>query len=429
MRRTAARLAPLSFVLVLATCVEDLTAPGACPEFCPAASITLVDTVLTSAVSGDSSYGRPYGYVDPENAPGLLAQDLPSLGRDSRPILRTSALQTRMILATGDTTTGAVIGVDSLRLALTVVNRDSAARNLTLGVYKLPIAIDSNTMFSDVSGSFAAPPIRSVNVDALLAQPGLKDPVTGDSVVVDTVDHRFTVLVKLDSAQAPLVPSDSGKLAFGIRVSADTLANASIASFENTGLGPVVVWFVKVDSLDLSVAHRTQLRSTGSTVGGFDSFVFQPPAAPLGADLIVGGVPAVRTIMRLTIPKAILDSTRIVIATLELIPTVPPIGIAADSFRVVASPVIADFGAKSPLNNVFTDTTRIYIAPTDTIRLSVTNVMISWTLNTASPTTLFLQQVPEGANFAELRFHSSLDVPYRPRLHLTYAPRYPGVHP
>jgi len=317
--------------------------------------------------------------------------------------------------------------VDSLRLALTVLNRDSAAHNLTLGIYALPLAIDSNTSFADLTVPFSAPPIRTVNVDALLAQAGHRDPATGDSVVVDSVDHRFTVLMSLDSAQAPLVPADSGKLALGIRVSADTLASASIASFENTGLGPVVTWYVKVDSLGQSVAHRTQLRSTGTLVGGFDGFVFQPPAAPLGTDLIVGGVPSVRTIMRFTLPKSILDSTRIVLATLELVPTAQLVGIPADSFLVIAYPVVADFGAKSPLNTAHADTTHFAIAPFDTIRVNLTNVVANWTVDRVSPNTLFLLQVPEGSNFAELHFHASQDAPFRPRLHLTYAPRYPTV--
>jgi len=430
LRRAAKWLAPLCFVLSLTTCIEDLTAPGDCPAFCPTSAISVIDTVITGTVSGDSSFGRPNGYVDPDDATGLLAADFPSLGRDSRPILRTYKLQTRMALNPPDTTTGAVIGVDSLWLSFTVSGRDSAARNVRLGIYKLPLAIDSSTTFTDLSGAFAAPPVRTVNLDSLVAQSGSRDPVTGDSVIVDTLNNRLRVLVKLDSAQAPLVAADTGKLAFGIRVSADTLASVSVSSFEDRGQGPAVIWFVKVDSLGSSVAHRRLATSTARTPGGvngFDGFVFLPSPAPIGTDMVVGGVPSVRTIMRLAVPRVIRDSARIILATLELIPTTPPVGIAADSFQVIAYPVIADFGAKSPLSTALNDTTRIHITPVDTIRLNLTNVLINWTLNGALPTTVFLRQVPEGADFAELRFHSSLDTPYRPRLHVTYAPRYPEV--
>jgi hypothetical protein len=423
-------LGPLVFVLSLTTCTEDLTSPGNCPDFCPVAAISIIDTVLTGTVSGDSSFGRPNGYVDPDDAIGLLAADFPSIGRDSRPIMRTYRLASRVPIA-ADTTTGAVIGVDSLWLSFTVGGRDSAARNVRLGIYRLPLTIDSTTTFGDLTSSFVTP-LRTVNLDSLAAHPGSADPVTGDSVAVDSANNRLRVFVKFDSAQVPLVAGDSGKLAFGIRVSADTLASVTIPSAQNVFLGPAVLWFVKADSAGAAVIHTRTNTSTARSLtagglDGFDSFVFQPPAAPLGTDLIVGGVPSVRTIMRLAVPRAIRDSARIILATLELIPTTPPVGIPADSFRVIAYPVIADFGAKSPLSTSFTDTTRIYITPVDTIRLNLTRVMINWTLNGALPTTLFLRQVPEGAQFAELHFHSSLDTPYRPRLRVTYSPRYPDV--
>jgi hypothetical protein len=384
-------------------------------------------------VSGDSAFGRPNGYVDPDDAPGLLAVDEPSVGRDSRPIFRTYSIQPRLPLALGDTTTYPVIGVDSVRLSVTVLNRDTATHdNLALAVYSLPLNIDSTTTFTDVAASFSAPPVRVVNVDSLLARGAsedtlVRDPVTGDLLFVGP--SRITLAIRLDSAQAPLVPADSGKLAFGIRASANPVVSVSIPSAENRQLGPVVFWFLKVDSLGQTAHRRVAASTARSTNGpqGFDGFVFQPPPAPIGTDLVVGGVPSVRTIMRLAVPRAIRDSARIIVATLELIPTTPPVGIAADSFRVIAKGVIADFGAKSPLNEALTDTTEIFITPVDTIRVNLTNVMISWTLNGTLPTTLFLMQQPEGARFAELRFHSSLDMPYRPRLHVTYAPRYPEV--
>jgi hypothetical protein len=416
-RRADARCAALGFAVLLTACSEKLTAPGSCPDFCSTSALSLVDTVLPGAIGQDSSFGRPVGYVSPHNAVALLAVSVP--GRESRPILRTIPVPARLAVGT-DTTTGPVIGVDSVRLALTITRRDTAAHNLTLSLYTLPLAIDSATAFHALDGPFSGAPVRSVNVDSLLAKPGLRDPATRDSALVDAVNHRITLLIRLDSAQVPFVAADSGKLALGIRVSADSRASVTLGSLENTGLGPLVTWFLKVDSLGRSVVHKTRLAPPS-----FDSFVFDPPAQPLGSLLVVGGVPAARTILRMALPRVIRDSSRVVRATLEFVAAAQLEGSAADSFPVVAYAVIADFGAKSPLNLTHVDTTWISIAPIDTVRLDVTNVLSLWATDSVPPTTLVLRQVPEGTAFAELRWHGSVDVAQRPTLHITYAPRYP----
>jgi hypothetical protein len=417
-RRADARCAALCVAVLLTACSENLTAPGSCPEFCSTSSLSLVDTVLPAAIGQDSSFGRPIGYVSPYNSPDLPAVSVP--GRESRPIFRTIPVPARVpVLA--DTTTGAVIGVDSVRLTLTITHRDTAAHNLTLSLYPLPLAIDSTTAFHDLDGPFAGTPVRSLNVDSLLAQPGLRNPATRDSAIVDTVNHRITLSIGLDSAQVPFVIADSGTLALGIRVSANSRASVTLGSLENTGLGPLVTWFLKVDSLGHGVVHRTRLAEPS-----FDSFVFDPPPQPLGSLLVVGGVPAARIVLRMALPPVIRDSSRVVRATLEFVAAAQLEGSAADSFAVVAHPVIEDFGAKSPLNVTNVDTTWISIAAIDTVRIDVTNVLAFWATDSVAPTTLELRQVPEGAEFAELRLHSSGDVAQRPALHITYAPRYPA---
>ena len=85
----ARRLAAIG-VALLAACNEDVAAPGVCPQYCPAGSLTVIDTVLRTAISRDSGYGRPIGFVTPYGGASLLAASLP--GRDSRPILRTGSL-------------------------------------------------------------------------------------------------------------------------------------------------------------------------------------------------------------------------------------------------------------------------------------------------------------------------------------------------
>ena len=299
-----ARCGALGLAVLLTACSENLTAPGSCPEFCSTSALSLIDTVLPGAIGQDSSYGRPVGYVSPYSSSALVAVSV--AGRESRPIFRTIPVPARLLVGT-DTTTGPVIGVDSVRLALTITRRDTAAHNLTLSLYTLPLTIDSATAFHDLDGPFASAPVRSLNVDSLLAKPGLRNPATRDSAIVDAVNHRITLWIGLDSAQVPLVPADSGKLALGIRVSADSRASVALGSLENTGLGPLVTWFLKVDSLGVGVVRKTRLAQPS-----FDSFVFDPPAQPLGSLLVVGGVPATRIILRMALPRVIHDSSRVV---------------------------------------------------------------------------------------------------------------------
>ena len=82
------------------------------------------------AITRDSAYGRPVGYTNPYTSPYLLADSLPGV-RDSRVVMRFAAVAPRGLIGT-DTTTGAVIGVDSLWLRLTITQRDTATRNLRL---------------------------------------------------------------------------------------------------------------------------------------------------------------------------------------------------------------------------------------------------------------------------------------------------------
>lgn len=431
MRRAPGRVATLAALAALAAgaCTEDVTAPGQCPasaatvvltamsRFCPNGQITVVDSVLGASIERDSAFR---GFVLPHEAAALRAADFPTL--DSRPIFRTLPIAPR-VRTGSDTTTGPVTGVDSVELRVIITARDTAAHNLTLRFFPLPLPLD--TTFADLAGPFgAAPPVRTVNVESLLAQPGLKDPVTGDSVVVDTVARTLELIVSLDSAQAPYVPADSGQLAFGVRVSADSLAGIALGSVES-GLGPRVIWYLKVDSLGNTV-HRTQAR-----IVAFDSFVFDPPPAALDANLAVGGAPSARSLLRVNLPRFIRDSAQIIRATLILVPAVAAQGVPADSFVLAAHAVEADFGAKSPLagdpNRVGTATVRI--GSTDTVRVELTQLLRLWAQDTLAATAVMLRQQSEGGSFAEIRFHPSANAAFRPALHLTYVPRFPFGSP
>jgi len=402
-----------------AACVDRATSPATCPDFCPSGAIDVVDAVLGTSITRDSAFR---GYVFPYHAVAMTATDAPG-AMDSRAILRTSALASGLVLNSGDTTTSPLVGADSMKLTLTITRRDTAAHNLTLKLYRLPITIDSTTTFADVQSAFADS-LRAVNVDALLAKPGGVDSATGDQAAIDTTSKYLKVTLKLDSLQAPYVPGDSGKLGIGVRVGADAATSVTFCTRENA-CGAAVAWFVKVDSIkgtDTTLIHK-QL----AAVTLFDNFVFDPPNPPLDSTLAVGGAPSARSILRVTLPRAIRDSSQIIRATLILVPAVPVKGAPSDSFVVEAHTVLADFGAKSPLvlDATRTDTTFVRVGATDTVRIEVTNLLQFWTSDSTRPEVMMLRSQEEGGHAGEIRFYPSAAAAYRPALRITYARRFP----
>ncbi len=412
---TGRRLALIGVALLVAACVERLTAPGQCPDFCPSGQITIVDTLLTSSINRDSSYR---GYVLAPEATLMLAAHIPGATDtlDSRPIFRINGYGGRLVLSATDT--GAILGADSARLKLVVLRRDTATHNLRLQFYRLPITIDTSTTFGSVAGPFTDSLVRTVNIDTLLAQPGRKDPVTGDSVVSDdTVSHQLVVSLKLDSAAARYVPTDSGTVAYGIRVAADSLASLAIG--EGT-LGLALQWYLRVDSLGTTVA-----RTPVSLGARFASFVFAPSPAPLDSTLAVGGVPSARSLLRVAFPKFISDSSQIIRGTLFLVPAVAARGAPADSFVIEARTVFADFGGKSPIDTRLGDTTVIHVGATDTVKIEVTNLLQLWAADSTHPRVFVLRPQAEAQFFGEIRFYPSLAAAFRPTLQVTFVRRFP----
>src|SRR5207247_10524100 len=111
-------------------CVARLPAPGHCPgDFCPSGQITVVDTLLTSNISRDSSYR---GYVLAYQSALMLAAHLPGATDtlDGRPIFRINGYGAHLRISTADTSTGLILGADSARLQVYVVRRDTATHNL-----------------------------------------------------------------------------------------------------------------------------------------------------------------------------------------------------------------------------------------------------------------------------------------------------------
>ena len=146
-------------------CVEEPTSPARCPDFCPGTKLAAVESIFTDAISRDSTF---QGYVNPVDAGFMPATS--EAGVDSRPITQLVRFGfLRVNLDSLDTLTGPIV-VDSMKLTVHFLRPDTATRNLRISFYQLPDSIDSTTTLADLAPSFAAAPLRVVNVDSLLSQ-------------------------------------------------------------------------------------------------------------------------------------------------------------------------------------------------------------------------------------------------------------------
>jgi len=422
------------FLLVVAACTEDATSAGVCPNFCPSDSISIKDTIFTAIIERDSSFR---GYVPGYASEAMTATDVPGVV-ESRPFFTIDTMFTRVAPKSGDTTTVPIIA-DSARLRLVIVRRDKAATNLRLRLYQLPVTADSTSTFASLDSYFNGPVVDSVNVSDLRAQPAIGDTATiriwGDSIRRDSSGHvlqiqtdsSLVIFFTLDTLQAPFSVPDTGRLAYGVRVAADSLASVSLASSESGANGPTFRWFYSYTIHDTSGVKPDSVVHADRPVRlRFDGFVFNPPTPPLDSHLAVGGVPSARAVLRVKMPAFLHDTIDVVRATVILVPVNAVPGARSDSFQILARPVLTDLGAKSPLGsaaNLFGNTV-VHIGSPDTVRIELTNLVRAWSADTTLATTFFLGHVPEATSYTEIRFYSSRAPAFRPGLHVTYVKRF-----
>ncbi len=423
------------FLLAAAACTEQATAPASCPNFCPSDSIAIRDTIFTTIVQRDSSFR---GYVPSYSAEAMTAAQLPGVV-DSRAFFTTDTMIRRVAPKVGDTTT-VPISLDSSRVRFVIVRRPKNTTNLRLRLYSVPVATDSTSTFASLDPYFTATPVDSLNVNALLARPAIGDTQTvrlwGDSIRVDSARHvlqinrldsTIAVYFNLDTLQARLSNADTGRIAWGARVAADSFASVALGTSESGGNAPLVRWFYRYTIHDTTGVKPDSVVHADRTVATrFDNFVFTPPTPALDSNLAVGGVPSARALMHVALPAFLHDSVDVVRATLILVPAHAVQGAPSDSFKVLARNVLTDLGAKSPLgtNASLYGSTVVHIGPSDTVNIEITNMVRAWSLDTTMATAFILGQVPEATSQSEIRFYSSRAPAFRPALHVTYVKRF-----
>ena len=161
----------------------------------------------------------------------------------------------------------------------------------------------------------------------------------------------------------------------------------------------------------------------------FDTFVMTPvPGAPPAGVLQVGNLPSARTLLRVDIPRRLLDSTSVVRGTLVLTLTRPATGRPGEVFDVEARPVIRDFGGKSitASDTVVTGLGQVTVGQTGPVEIEIGRILRFWRNPAADslPRAILLRSRLEGAALGEVTFAGRTAGVAAPLLQLTFVRPY-----
>ena len=395
---TRRSLVPLVFTVLLAGCSEELTQPGQCPELCPGGTPQGQEEILTVLPNQDSTFS---GYTaGSAGSVMLVASGIPTTADTNYGVVwfgqRPDSIMFRDTLR--------AYTIDSVALTVLVVAHDTLARNVQVGLYRLPSNLDTLSLsYPGVSASIVpANLIGSVQVS--------------DTAKADTIQLR---LRGADLSKVALQPSDNKRLAIGIAVTGNTPTGARIGNLLSVG-PPAFTTFIT------PISTPTQPDTT--TVGPqFTGYVSRQTPTLDPTLLTVGDVPASRVLLRFPWPAKLRDSATIVRATLELVPAQPVAGLPNDPGTLNVRGLATDFGAKSPVEPASLGFLPLSANFNDTVRVEIATVVQLWQ-GGLRPPAIFLSITPEVETFTRAVFGSSRSgAP--PRIRVNFLPRFPFSRP
>lgn len=382
----------LGVAIVASACTEHLTTPGNCPTFCPGGQSVFRDTILTPIQDGDSSFT---GYLEAASLVSVLTSSGGTYGEN---------LGVIRFLARGDSVlvsdTLRAFSADSISLEIGLQAIDTTVPGFVLEIYRLPRTIDSTASFA--------------TIDALMT-PANKITELPEGVAFRSGVARL-VFAGDTLSRFAFTPSDSTVLELGFRVRASAATAARIGTPASGSFAPLFTTYVHA----IGVVDSLQIQSKAVISDLY--FTVKPPAPPPSNTLLaVGGIPVARTFLRFTLPQYLRDSATIIRATLHLQADVPVIGIPADTAQLVATALIADFGAKSPPYPTITATTPL-LPGASTADLEIAPLVQLWQGTTGVPSIVRLALGQEGGTFTFPLFRSTRSVSGAPTLRITYRP-------
>ena len=396
-----------------AACTESLDGGAACPSLCPSTAESFRDTTVDAVVLDSSLAGYPALGLSPL----ILIANRPDTVVTSA-IIRFDVLPT-VFSANRGATVDSIRAVDSvfLRFPLDSTGR-RGTRPVTLEVY------DVDTTASDSVTSVVRSLFRpDRRIGSLVFTPS----AIGDSI---RIPFSKTVMAAKIAAK--------GRLRLGVRIRGGSGQLRAVAFVSGSG-APSVVFDPSTDttyapqqiSPSTIVPNSTADVELAYAVYTISDIASPPPGANT---LVVGGFPAYRSYLRFNVPSRITDSSTIVRAEVLLTQQASTFGNAADSvglFALIPTTTslvtdlrrILDLAAAGSFAGV--DSTLLLPSASGVRAVNVLALARTWrTLPTNVPRAIAFRIGLEGAQPAELRFHSSkAAAALRPRLRITYLPR------
>jgi hypothetical protein len=413
--------AAVSVGVAVSACSEEFSGGAACPVLCPESEFQIVNETLETVVALDSTVR---GYPLPGNETQLTL--LQRFGNGDTAItggvVRFDFVPKTIPVGTNDS--AVVTKVDSAQLRLTVVSGtiDSLSRRDTLK--RVPVTIevyDVDTTASDF--------------DTAAVRARFRPGTLIGSFTVRRDSLPDSVFVRLDTA-AVRARVQVGRLRVGLRIRSDSSMQVPITSTE--GGGPLFLKFwarAGADTITRIVGAASSSSGEEGDVPVLDDYMIvlrgTSPSPP--QVLAVGGLPAQRVYIRLSLPNRFVDSVTVVRAALVL--TQAPVrGRTDDTVRIavqanvsIARPLL-DIGRAALLVRSTPGLFEQRRAPNDSglVRFELAGTIPFWRLTPADsmPRVVVLRSGREGHFPSEFHFYSS-EAPanLRPRVEISYVPR------
>lgn len=420
-RRLLSLFTAFACVAAVAACTENLESGASCPVLCPQPAIELQDVVLEAVVVDSSIAG------------------FPAIGFEERLLLanRGDSLETRVIVRFdslpgefGSPQPTPITVVDSVTLTLGLSYPLRDITPFTLRAYDVDTLLPPGSA-ADTMVATLAPLFR-------------EDRLLGSATIAPSALADSTIRLTLSSAKLLEKIQAGARLRIGLQMEA-----TQPASVQLLGQGDASMLSLRFRvSPDTTVAPIVLLPRSRTPTDVFTAnaladyqVVFRPTPVPPPQTLAVGGVPARRTYLRFDLPRNIVDSTRIVRATLILTQAPNPASpVRTDTVTIFPEVIVADtnitnlerllrFTSRTfAIGNEVASVPELRLVPADSGDRSIemASLLAAWTAfpRTDVPRALVLRADAEGAVGGSILFYSrEAPAAVRPRLRLTYAPR------
>ncbi len=404
-----------------AACSEQIESGAACPELCPTENVPVRDTVLEAVVLDSVIDGYPF----PGDPPYVLLSARPRADTlDVRGIFRFDTVPGKYFPANASDSV-AITRADSTYLT---IHYDTASKVIPAGTritaYDVGFPAGNDTATATLTPQFT--PARVIG-----------------SILLDSATlARDSIRIRLLPTLIPDLAAGTRRLRVGLQITSPSYSRLRIlASRGGASLSAARISFDPVSPGDTTYAPIVvSLNSTTPAGSEFapalrDFTIVSAGAVPtLAPDLVVGGLPARRALLRFAVPSRFIDSSTIVRATLQLVQRPAAGAERVDTVQLESDIVLADQSItdlrraadlSAPRSAFAVDSLRLSPADSGTRVLSLINVVRAWrNLPASTQRALVFRAGFEGSQTSALRFFSREAPPaLRPRLRLSYIPR------